>query len=108
MKVNSETRIKFDIYVFITELTVTTHWYDLKDAITLYIGYQIYTRRNLSERSVFSGIRVTGSLVLRAMFYRLLFVFLLLVIVLSVPLRFTDYDYHFGIFKLCLPKTEII
>jgi hypothetical protein len=36
------------------------------------------------------------------MFCRSLFVLFLLAIVLSVLLRFTDSDYHFGIFKLSL------
>jgi len=55
---------------------------------------------HLSSPSVFSGVRVTRSLVLCVMFCRSLFV--LLVIVLSVLLRFMDFDYPFGIFKLFL------
>ena len=39
------------------------------------------------------------------MFCRSLFVLFLLVILLSV-LRYTDYDYHFGIFKLFKQKTR--
>ena len=46
-----------------------------------------------------SGVRVTRSLVLCVIFCRSFFV--LLAIVLFV-LRFTDSDYPFGIFKLCL------
>ena len=46
---------------------------------------------------VFSGVRVTRSLVLWVCF-----VLFLLAIVLSVLLRFTDSDYPFGIFKLFL------
>ena len=51
---------------------------------------------------VFSGVRVTRSLVLYACFYILVcpFVLFLLAIVLSVLLRYTDSDYPFGIFKL--------
>jgi len=49
---------------------------------------------------VFSGVRVTRSLVVCVMFCKSLFVLFLFVIVLSVLLRFTDSDYHFGIFKL--------
>jgi hypothetical protein len=45
-------------------------------------------------------VRVTRSLVLMRMFCRSLFVLLILAIVLSVLLRFTDPDYPFGIFKL--------
>ena len=50
----------------------------------------------------FSGFRVTRSLVLYACFVDLVcpFVLFLLVIVLSVLLRYTDSDYPFGIFKL--------
>jgi len=46
---------------------------------------------HLSSSPVFSGVRITQSLVLCVMFCRSLFV--LLAIVLSVLLRFTDYDY---------------
>ena len=62
MKVDPDMRIKIDIYVFITQLRVNTLWYDHKDTITLYIGHQIYTCRKLSESPVFSGVRVTGSI----------------------------------------------
>jgi uncharacterized membrane protein len=58
---------------------------------------------NLSSPPVFSGVRVTQSLALCVMFCRSLFV--LLAIVLSVLLRFTDSDYPFGIFKLFLSST---
>jgi hypothetical protein len=55
---------------------------------------------------VFSGVRVTRSLVLYVCFVdRCLsfkFVLFLLAIVLSVLLRYTDSDYPFGIFKLYL------
>ena len=47
---------------------------------------------------VFSGARVVWSLVFCVVFYRSLFV--LLVIVLSVLLRFTDFDNPFSIFNL--------
>jgi hypothetical protein len=49
---------------------------------------------HLSSSPVFSGVRVTRSLVLYVRFVDrcLSFVFLL-AIVLSVPLRYTDYDY---------------
>ena len=59
-------------------------------------------------RPIFSGVRVTRSLVLCVCFVdrcRSLFVllcFFLLAIVLSVRLQYTDSDYHFGILKLVL------
>jgi hypothetical protein len=53
---------------------------------------------HLSSPPVFHGIRVSFI----CMFCRSLFVFFLLVIVLSVLLRYTDSDYPFGIFKLFL------
>ena len=54
--------------------------------------------------AAFSGVRVTRSVVLCVCFVdrRCPFVLFLLVIVLSVPLRYTDSDYPFGIFKLFL------
>ena len=59
---------------------------------------------HLSPTPVFSGVRVTRSLVLCVSFVdRCLsfnFVLLLLPIMLSVPLRYKDSDYLFGIFKL--------
>jgi len=55
---------------------------------------------HLSSPPVFSGIRVTGSLVLCLYFIRSLFV--LLATMLSVLLRYTESDYPFGIFKLFL------
>jgi hypothetical protein len=58
-----------------------------------------------SSPQVFSGFRVTRSLVLYVYFVDRVcpFVRFLLAIVLSVLLRFTDSDYLFGIFKLfCL------
>jgi len=56
-----------------------------------------------SENMIFSGVRVTRSLVLYVCFvYRFcLFVLFLLVIVLPV-LLYTNYDYPFGIFKTLL------
>ena len=55
--------------------------------------------------SVFSGVRVTRSLVVYVCFVDrcLSFVLFRLAIVLSVLLRYTDYDYPFGIIKLFLP-----
>jgi ABC-type phosphate transport system permease subunit len=47
--------------------------------------------------------RVAGSFCV--MFCRLLFVFFLFTMVLSVLLRFTDSDYPFGIFKFFLYQT---
>ena len=46
------------------------------------------------------GFRITRSLVLCVCFVDRCLSFFLLVIVLSVHLRFTGSDYHFGIFKL--------
>jgi hypothetical protein len=62
-------------------------------------------QEHLNSPPVFSGVRVTRSLVLCVMFCISLFVlffYFLLAIVLSVLLRFTDYDYPFGIFRLFL------
>ena len=62
---------------------------------------------HLSSAPVFSGVRVTRSLVLYVMFCRSLFVllfFFLMAIVLPVLLRFTDSDDPFGIFKLFVMK----
>ena len=58
----------------------------------------------LSSSPVFSGVRVTRSLVLYVFFVDrcLSFVIFLLAIVLSILLRYTDCDYPFGIFKLLL------
>ena len=59
---------------------------------------------HLGSVPVFSGVRVTRSLVLYACFVDRCFSFL--AIVLSV-LRFTDSDYSFGIFKLFLQGIHI-
>jgi hypothetical protein len=53
---------------------------------------------DLSSPLIFSGVRVTRFLVLVCPF-----VLVLLAIVLSVLLRYTDSDYPFGIVKLFLP-----
>ena len=57
---------------------------------------------HLSSLPVFSGVRVTRSLVLYVCFVDrcLSFCTFLFAIVLSVLLRYTDSDYPFGIFKL--------
>ena len=57
---------------------------------------------NVSSSPVFSVVLVTRSLVLRVTFCRSLPFLFLLVIVLSVLLRFANYDYPFDIFKLFL------
>jgi len=59
---------------------------------------------HLSSPPVFSGVRVTRSLVVYVCFVDrcLSFCTFFLVIVLSVLLRFTDSVYPFGIFKLFL------
>ena len=57
---------------------------------------------HLSSPPVFSGVRVTRSLLLCVLFSRSLFVLFLLTIMLCVLLRFTDSAYPFGIFKLFL------
>jgi len=67
---------------------------------------------HLSSPPVFTGVRVTRSLVLYV-FCRSLFVllyFFLLAIVLSVLLRYTDSGCSFGIFKLfnCLRSNNIV
>ena len=48
------------------------------------------------------NIQYTGGLFFCVMFRKSLIVLFLLVIMLSVLLRFMDFDYHFGIFKLFL------
>jgi hypothetical protein len=58
--------------------------------------------KHMNSPPVFSGVRVDWSLVLFVVFCRSLFVLFLLTIVLSVLLRFTDSDHHFGVFKLFL------
>jgi hypothetical protein len=60
--------------------------------------------KQLSSPPVFSGVRVTRSLVLCVCFVDccLSFVLFLLAIVLYVLLRYTDSSYPFGIFKLFL------
>jgi hypothetical protein len=57
---------------------------------------------HMSSPPVFSGVRVTRSLVLCVCFVDrcLSFCTFFLAIVSSVLLRLTDSDYHFGIFKL--------
>ncbi len=58
--------------------------------------------KHMSSPQVVGGVRVTTSLVLCVCFFRSLFVFLyfiLLALVLSVFLQFTDSDYPFGTFK---------
>ena len=55
---------------------------------------------HMSSPPVFSGVRVTPSLVLYVCFVDYFFVLFLLAIVLSVLLRYRDSDYPLGIFKL--------
>jgi hypothetical protein len=63
----------------------------------LFVEQELLTLpEHLNSPPVFSGVRVTRSLVLYAVFCRLLFVLFLLAIVLSV-LPFTDSDYYIGI-----------
>ena len=62
-------------------------------------AWTAYPSENLSPPPGFSGVRVIRFLVLYVMFWRSLFVLLLLAIVLSVLLRITTSDYPFGIFK---------
>ena len=57
---------------------------------------------HMSTPPVFSGVRVTQSLVLWVCFVNRCLSLFLFVIVLSVLFRFTDSDYPFGIFKLFL------
>jgi hypothetical protein len=65
-------------------------------------------REHLSSPPVFSGVRVTRSLVLYVCFVDrcLSFCTFFWAIVLSVLLRYTDSDYPFGIFKLFLTLHE--
>ena len=65
----------------------------------------MYLVERLNSPQVFSGVRVTRSLVLCVCFFYIVvcpFVPFLLAIVLSVILRYLDSDYPFGIFKLLL------
>ena len=55
-----------------------------------------------SSPPIFSGVRVTWSLVVYVCFVDRCFVLFLLAIVLSVLLLYTDSDYPYGIFKLFL------
>jgi len=64
--------------------------------------------QHLSWPPVFSWVRVNRSLVLCVCFVDRCLSFCTFSIVLSVLLRFTDSDYHFGIFKLFLCKYVII
>ena len=70
------------------------------------VGQELLTLpQHMSPSPVFSGVRVTRSLVLYMYVLQIVvcpFVLFLLAIVLSVLLRQTDSDYHFGIFKLFL------
>ena len=70
----------------------------LSPFITCQLTFEKSNTKGVSNR-VFSGVRVSWSLLFMCMFCRSLFVPFLLVIVLSV-LRFTNFDYPFGIFKL--------
>ena len=63
--------------------------------------------KHLSSPPLFSGVCVAWTLAVCVMFCRSLFVLFHLAIVLSV-LRFTDFDYPFGIFKLFKPPTVVI
>ena len=71
---------------------------------------QLTVPENLNPSLVFSEVRVVRSLVFYVVFCKSLFVlfFLLLVIVLSVFLRFTVSDCTFGIFKPFLTQHLII
>ena len=58
---------------------------------------------HLSSPPIFSGVRVTRSLVLYVCFIDCCLSFCplsFLVILLSILLRFMDCDYHFGIFQI--------
>ena len=63
---------------------------------------------HLRSPPVFSRVRITrSSLVLCVMFGRSLFVPFLLAIVLSVLLRFKDFDYPFSIIKFFLSHANV-
>ena len=71
----------------------------------IFVEQELLTHpEHMSSPPVFSGVRVTRSLVLCVCFVdsSLSFCLFLLAIVLSVLLRFTYSDYSFGIFKLFL------
>jgi len=61
-----------------------------------------YLSRSPQFIPFFSGVCVAGSLVFYVVFCRSLFVFFLLVIVLSVLLQITVFDYPIWYFKTCL------
>ena len=66
-----------------------------------YRKYSITRNYHLSSPPVFSGVRVTRSLVVCVCFVIVVcpFILFMLVIVLSVRLRYTDSDYPFDVFK---------
>ena len=68
----------------------------------MHLGSGVGTSYPSGAPPVFSGVRVTRSLVLYVCFVDRPFVLFLLAIVLSVLLQYTDSDYPFGIFKLIL------
>ena len=90
------------IYVLFVVITIWLFPHSCHDVFVTLV-----TRRMFSIPPVLSGVPVAQSLVFNEMFcpYRSLFFllsFFLLTIVLSVLLRFTASDYHFGIFwPLC-------
>ena len=65
--------------------------------------------RHLGLPPVFSGVRVTRSLISYVCFVYVVCPFVLfpLIIVLSVLLLYTDSDYPFGIFKLFFSPTRL-
>jgi hypothetical protein len=95
-------KLTFAMSIFIS------HWKDRNEKIYptrkgKVVDQELLTLpEHLSSPPIFSGVRVSGSLVLYVCFVDrcLSFVLFLLAIVLSVHLRFTDSDYLFGIFKL--------
>ena len=78
---------------FVTRLT---RWVSLVEQSLLTLT------EHLSSHPPFSGVRINRSLDIMYVLYIVVcpFVFFLLVIMLSILLRYTDSDYPFGIFKL--------
>ena len=80
-----------------------------KYTVILILKESVNHWNNKLSTPFFSGVRVTRSLILCVCFIDLCLSFfsLSLAIVLSIPLRFTDSDYPFGIFNLFILLTGL-
>ena len=88
-------------YVLATPYTITRNCFCLGCSCGTFRNCLLFRNTWVHPR-FFSGVRVTRSLLLYVCFVDrcLFFVLLLLAIVLSVRLRYTESDYLFGIFKI--------